>query len=141
MPNRAVAAAQRSRVANRRYGTGIAIDASSNQSSVDTIKNLLRDAEQAEAVLTDGDATTAPNKPAHWPSLTVSSLRFIRTGAFINLNRIGWTNPLTGQGLELSFSCFGTTLRGARQQRLRDGPGWADAFPAAGKPKHLDSYP
>lgn len=141
MPNRSIPAADRSRLANRRYGTGIAIDASSNQSSVDNIKNLLRDNEQVDRVLSDGDATTAPNKPSHWPSLNVSTLRFIRTGAFINLNRIAWMSPYTGQGLELSFTCFGTTLRGARQQRLRNTPGWQNPFPVSGSPlPHLDSY-
>jgi prepilin-type N-terminal cleavage/methylation domain-containing protein len=141
MPNRAVAENLRSRVTNRRYGTGIAIDASSNQSSADGIEQLLINHEQVDRVLTSGDATNGPNKPGHWPSLTVSSLRFIRTGAFINLNRISWVNSMTGEGLELSFSCFGTTLRGARQQRLRDTPGWAEPFPEGGTPKpHLDSY-
>lgn len=140
LPNRSVVAGVRSQVANRRYGTGIAIDASSNQSAIDGIKDLLTEAEQVERILSDGDATTVANKPAHWPSLTVSSLRFIRTGAFINLNRITWVSPFTGQGLELSFTCFGTTLRGARQQRKRDEPGWAEPFPDSGRPKHLDSY-
>lgn len=141
VPNRTIAAANRSRIANRRYSTGIAISASSNQSSINDIRQLLLDGETVDAVLHDTDASGYANKPAHWPGLTVRNLRFMRTGAFINLNRIAWTNPLTGQGIELSFTCFGTTLRGARQQRLRDEPGWADPFPASGSPKpHLDSY-
>lgn len=141
MPNRTIPEAKRLTLTNRRYGTGIAIDASSNQSAADSIKDLLRDSEEVDRVLSDGSGGSPQNKPAHWPSLTVSSLRFIRTGAFINLNRIAWTNPYTGQGLELSFSCFGTTLRGARQQRLRDEPGWSNPFPESGAPKpDLDSY-
>jgi prepilin-type N-terminal cleavage/methylation domain-containing protein len=141
VPNRSVAPADLSRLSNRRYGTGIAISASSNQNSANEIKQLLSDGEQLTPVLHDADANGYANKPTHWPSLTVRNLRFIRTGAFINLNRIAWTNPLTGQGTELSFTCFGTTLRGARQQRLRDEPGWADPFPTSGSPKpHLDSY-
>jgi prepilin-type N-terminal cleavage/methylation domain-containing protein len=141
IPNRSVAAANRSRIANRRYGTGIAISASSNQNSINEIRQLLIDGEEVEQVLHDADATGYANKPAHWPGLTVRNLRFMRTGAFINLNRISWTNPLTGAGTELSFTAFGTTLRGARQQRLRDEPGWADPFPASGAPKPtLDSY-
>jgi prepilin-type N-terminal cleavage/methylation domain-containing protein len=141
VPNRSVAAANRSRIANRRYGTGIAISASANNSSINEIRQLLLDGEQVEQVLHDTDASGYTNKPAHWPGLIVRNLRFIRTGAFINLNRVAWTNPLTGQGTELSFTCFGTTLRGARQQRLRDDPGWADPFPISGAPRpHLDSY-
>jgi len=141
MPNRSVSVADRLSRANRRYGTGIAIDASSNQSSANNIDKLLVDHEQINEVLTSGNATSGPNKPDHWPSLKVSSLRFIRTGAFINLNRITWVNSMTGEGLELSFTCFGTTLRGARQQRLREGMGWQDPFPESGTPEpHLDSY-
>lgn len=140
VPNRSVPAANRSGIANRRYGTGIAISATSNNNSVNEIRQLLIDGEQTDAVLHDANASGYANKPEHWPALTVRSLRFMRTGAFINLNRIAWSNPLTGQGLELSFTCFGTTLRGARQQRLRDEAGWAEPFPLSGAPKpHLDS--
>ncbi|HEX3133706.1 MAG TPA: prepilin-type N-terminal cleavage/methylation domain-containing protein [Planctomycetota bacterium] len=141
IPSRTVTAANLSKISNRRYGTGIAIAASANNSSVSEIKQLLIDGEQVDPVLHDADASGYANKPLFWPGLTVRNLRFMRTGAFINLNRIAWTNPLTGQGTELSFTCFGTTLRGARQQRLRDEPGWADPFPANNTPKPtLDSY-
>jgi hypothetical protein len=141
VPNRSVTAGNRSKISNRRYNTGIAIAASNNNATVSEIKQILIDGEQVDAVLHDSDASGYANKPSHWPGLSVSNLRFMRTGAFINLNRITWTNPLTGQGTELSFTCFGTTLRGARQQRLRDEPGWADPFPSSGSPKpNLDSY-
>jgi hypothetical protein len=141
MPNKSVTLANRSRVASRRYSTGIAISMSANNNSVNDIKQMLIDAEEVDDVLHEANATMAANKPDTWPSLSVSNLRFIRTGAFINLNRITWVSPLTGKGTELSFSCFGTTLRGARQQRLRDAPGWADPFPLSGGPNpHLDSY-
>ena len=141
VPNRGVPIANRSRIANRRYSTGIAIGTSANNSAVDDIKQLLIDGDQVDAILHDADASGSANKPTNWPNLTVRSLRFLRTGAFINLNRIAWVNPLTGQGTELNFTCFGTTLRGARQQRLRDEPGGADPFPSSGAPKPtLDSY-
>lgn len=141
VPNRGIPTADRSRASNRRYNTGIAIQAANNDAAADDIKRLLLDGEQVDFVLRDSNASGPANKPAHWPSLTVRNLRFIRTGAFINLNRIEWTNPLTGLGAELSFTCFGTSLRGARQQRLRDEPGWADPFPLTGSPKPtLDSY-
>ena len=53
--------------------------------------------------------------------------------------RLGATAVLNG---DLDFTTtFGTTLRGARQQRLRKTPGWQDPFPESGSPKpHLDSY-
>lgn len=65
-------------------------------------------------------------KPENWPGLKVSVQRFIKNTRFVNLCRVTWTNPLNGQTAELSFTGFGTTLRGARQQRLpsTDG-GWA----------------
>lgn len=50
--------------------------------------------------------------------------RFIKNTRFVNLARVTWTNPVNGQTSELSFTSFGTTLRGARQQRHPSG-GWA----------------
>jgi hypothetical protein len=57
------------------------------------------------------------------------------------MNRVIWTSPLTGQPTELNFSAFGTTLRGARQQRHRTQRGWSDPFVAnpAASP-NLDTY-
>jgi len=65
-------------------------------------------------------------RPQNWPGLTVSVQRFIKNTRFVNIARVSWTNALTGEVAELSFSGFGTTLRGARQQR-KDDPngGWA----------------
>jgi prepilin-type N-terminal cleavage/methylation domain-containing protein len=65
-----------------------------------------------------------PLRPTNWPGLDVSVQRFIKNTRFVNLARVTWTNPITGQTSELSFTGFGTTLRGARQQRKSDG-GWA----------------
>ncbi|HEX3135241.1 MAG TPA: hypothetical protein VHX44_16870 [Planctomycetota bacterium] len=63
-------------------------------------------------------------RPANWPGLTVSVQRFIKNNRFVNLARVEWTNPMTGQTAQVSFTGFGTTLRGARQQR-KSGSGWA----------------
>lgn len=87
--------------------------------SVNGVKALRRDGVYTNAWLTDG------NKPSTWPSLDVSTLRFINHGRFVCLNTVRWTNSLTGQSSELSFTAFGTTLRGARQQRHRDEQRWA----------------
>jgi hypothetical protein len=40
---------------------------------------------------------------------------------------IASSHPLTGTRIAFSFAVVGTTLRGARQQRLPD-MGWADPF-------------
>lgn len=117
----------------RWYSTGIAIDPSSNASSISGVRSLTQDGD----VRKDWLSGTTSGKPEHWPSLAVGNLRFMRTGCFTNLNRITWVSPLTGQASEMSFTTFGTTLRGARQQRHRDQPGWADPFSTDA---NLDSY-
>lgn len=67
-----------------------------------------------------------PQRPVHWPGLSVSVQRFIKNTRFVNVARVSWTNSITGEVAELSFSGFGTTLRGARQQRKDDVKGgWA----------------
>lgn len=63
-------------------------------------------------------------RPQNWPGLDVSVQRFIKNTRFVNIARVTWTNPISGQTAELSFTGFGTTLRGARQQRNPTG-GWA----------------
>ncbi len=63
-------------------------------------------------------------RPPNWPGLSISVQRFIKNTRFVNMARVSWTNAITGQSAELSFSGFGTTLRGARQQRNASG-GWA----------------
>ncbi len=81
------------------------------------------------------------NAPEIWPQLHVSSIRHIRTGQFLCLHRITWVNNLTGKETEFSFTAFGTTLRGARQQRHLKENKWANPFPQDGDADpHLDSY-
>lgn len=121
-PNRT--GAQITAATYRWYSTGIAIDPSSNAASISGVKALALDGDVRKDWLSESLA----GKPEHWPSLTVINLRFMRTGTFTSLNRITWVNPLTGKATEMSFTVFGTTLRGARQQRLRSSPGWADPF-------------
>jgi hypothetical protein len=58
--------------------------------------------------------------PTSWPSVKVSVNRFIGNARCTTLFRLDLTNPLTGNVFELSFTGFGTTLRGARQQRYFD---------------------
>jgi prepilin-type N-terminal cleavage/methylation domain-containing protein len=81
-------------------------------------------------------------QPAHWPSVTVSTARFIKNRRFIAMNRVRWISPTTGEVAEISFSGFGTSLRGARQQRAQ-GVGWADwdDAPSTVNPPTLDDYP
>jgi len=88
------------------------------------------------------DQRLMPLKPSAWPSATYSVMRFIKTRRFVNLSTLGFTSPVTGERLELSFAGYGTTLRGARQQR-HPVSGWADydnaSVPAPGR--NLDSSP
>lgn len=62
-------------------------------------------------------------KPLHWPEIKVEVARFLSHNRFVTLSKIGFTNTLTGQPIELSFTAIGTTLRGARQQRKPGAPG------------------
>lgn len=80
-----------------------------------------------------------PQKPDHWPGLGTYVARYMTYNRFVCLHRIRWVNALTGELSELSFNAFGTTLRGARQQR-RKGGGWADwSNPLTPPTNHLDS--
>ncbi len=63
-------------------------------------------------------------KPAHWPDVVTSVQRFIKNARHATISRVRWISPLTGDSAELSYASFGTTLRGARQQRRPD-TGWA----------------
>jgi hypothetical protein len=69
--------------------------------------------------------------PAQWPKATVSMKRYVREARFVNLCSLRWTSPITGTSAELNFTTFGTSLRGARQQRKSQpigattGAGWA----------------
>lgn len=103
--------------------------------SISGVAALRRDGLLAKPWLTDGNGTIVANKPANWPSLDVTTLRFINHGRFVCLNTVRWSNPITGQSAELSFTSLGTNLRGARQQRHRDEPRWAGL-----EEPNLDTY-
>ncbi len=70
-----------------------------------------------------------PQKPDSWPDCSVRTYRHLKVGHFITSCEVTWTSPLTGERSSISFNSFGTTLRGARQQRaLNPSPGsggWA----------------
>lgn len=88
-----------------------------------------------------GYANDPAEKPELWPDTSVSVARFTKNVRNVNLCRIRWTSPLTGAIQEISFTGFGTSLRGARQQR-KPGTGWT-TWHGAGNPandKSLDDY-
>ena len=63
------------------------------------------------------DVPLLRTRPSHWPDLRIGVCRAITFGRFVNLSKVRWTSPITGETVELSFTSVGTTLRGARQQR------------------------
>ncbi len=64
-------------------------------------------------------------EPITWPGVYTSIERFVTYDRFAAVMRVKLTNAVTGQHLEFNFSGFGTSLRGARQQRNRSaGGGW-----------------
>ncbi len=66
-------------------------------------------------------------KPTHWPSTSVSVSHFIKNARPISICKVRVVSPITGNAVALTFSGWGTTLRGAREQRQ-----WGhSAFPAA----------
>ncbi len=81
--------------------------------------------------------------PAAWPQVQVCVGRLVKNAHFVAVAKVRRTAPLTGEVIELSWCGLGTTLRGARQQRLRDGQGWArwDNAPSATIDPNLDSPP
>lgn len=97
------------------------------------------------AVMRDFFAATAPRQallplaPSHWPRAEVSLMRYIKSRRFVALARIRWTSPITGESVGLAFSGYGTSLRGARQQRHATA-GWArwDNAPTAVNDATLD---
>ena len=86
-------------------------------------------------------------KPLHWPEVSVQVARFLSHNRFVTLSKIGFTNTLTGQPMELSFTAIGTTLRGARQMRKPGEPGtgagWATWYGPneTDNDRHLDYNP
>ncbi len=64
-----------------------------------------------------------PLSPTAWPQVTVSVQRAF-AGGLVAASGVRWVSPVTGRSTEVTFSVYGTSLRGARQQRKKGG-GWA----------------
>lgn len=79
-------------------------------------------------------------RPEVWPEVKVSVARFIKSAHHVAVAKISRLSPLTGELVELSWTGMGTTLRGARQQRLPT-TGWArwDNDPGVTNDPNLDS--
>jgi prepilin-type N-terminal cleavage/methylation domain-containing protein len=72
--------------------------------------------------------------PSTWPGVSTSVERFVTYDRFTAVMRVKMTDATSGQHIEFNFSGFGTSLRGARQQRKLNkskggppvaGQGWA----------------
>ncbi|MBA3700075.1 MAG: prepilin-type N-terminal cleavage/methylation domain-containing protein [Planctomycetes bacterium] len=79
-------------------------------------------------------------RPQNWPEVKVSVARFIKSAHHVAVAKISRFSPMTGELIELSWTGLGTTLRGARQQRLPT-TGWAhwDNDPGVTNDPTLDS--
>ncbi len=102
--------------------------------NLNTVNGLLGATSKGDNFIDSG--VTAPET---WPHLTVLVHRFYQHAFAVNLARIQMIDPITGESKELSFAGFGTSLRGARQQR-HPGGGWAkwDNAPGFVNDKNLD---
>jgi hypothetical protein len=78
--------------------------------------------------------------PDSWPIVSIGTARYIKSAKYVNISKINWTDPFTGNTSELSFTGIGSSLRGARMQR-KPGGGWAnwDNAPGAVIDEHLDT--
>jgi type II secretory pathway pseudopilin PulG len=86
-----------------------------------------------------GDLMTSGARPVSWPSVSVGVARYVKSAHYVNLAKVRWMSPFTGETSELSFTGFGTTLRGARMQRKPDaGGGWAAWDNASGTMNDLN---
>jgi type II secretory pathway pseudopilin PulG len=110
-----------------RTGVGATADSNANDSVVSFMKHGLSSRNQLE------------QKPSHWPEVKVQVARFLSHNRFVTLSKIGFSNSITGQPLELSFTAIGTTLRGARQQRKPGAPGTGAGWAKWWGPKETDN--
>lgn len=80
-------------------------------------------------------------KPRRYPDVQLSVARFMGPTHRGLLNSVTWTSTITQERCRVYINLFGTTLRGARQQRAQNG-GWADWY-GVGDPRNsktLDDY-
>ena len=61
--------------------------------------------------------------PSSWPDVSAKVLRLIDAGRVMNISVLDFIDPATGERFSTPFTCMGTSLRGARQQRRPDR-GW-----------------
>lgn len=67
-----------------------------------------------------------PQRPEDWPEVTAEVCRYLIAGHLNTAVAIRITDPVNGDWRQLDFNAWGSNLRGARQQRHRDGSrGWA----------------
>ena len=69
-----------------------------------------------------------PQRPANWPSPLLMSQRYATEGRIMAQYRVRYQDAVSGKIVEIGFNALGSTLRGARQQRLKtpvSGSGWA----------------
>ncbi len=69
-----------------------------------------------------------PQRPADWPSPLLLSQRYAAEGRLMAQYRVRFQDAVSGKIVEIGFNALGSTLRGARQQRLKTplaGSGWA----------------
>ncbi|MDA3961348.1 MAG: prepilin-type N-terminal cleavage/methylation domain-containing protein [Planctomycetota bacterium] len=83
-----------------------------------------------------------PYLPEEWPDLQLTTMRVATHGHFLANYRVRWIDSDTGEVAEISFNALGSTLRGARMQRHRDG-GWARfySFASPSNDPTLDHVP
>ncbi len=63
-------------------------------------------------------------KPESWPDVHYEYMRYSGPGRFNSLASLSWSGITQQKPTRVYLNLFGTSLRGARQQRHRDG-GWA----------------
>jgi prepilin-type N-terminal cleavage/methylation domain-containing protein len=84
---------------------------------------LLSDFLGTSVVPIPGYDKVMPLRPAYWPDASFEVRRFIEHGHPVAACEVRCRSPLTGTYYVIPFTCVGTTLRGARQQR-RPTTGW-----------------
>lgn len=73
--------------------------------------------------LTNFDENLMRISPAEWPEVVIQVHHYAKNSRMFSLCLLSIFDPMTGARTTLPFTCYGTTLRGARQQRI---PGTAN---------------
>ena len=91
-----------------------------HDSQTDELQNAIHAVTLAKPVM--------PQRPANWPSPLLLSQRYATEGRIMAQYRVRYQDAVSGKLVEIGFNALGSTLRGARQQRLKtpvSGSGWA----------------